>query len=110
MNRLKTDAQLLQADVSGSGTKQELKVFHFQDAVKCKLKNRQVIVHRKNKQNLLRFVRLAENNSDIEVPSCAFNVLKNKVCVTELAISDEALEALHVAIGNYLRNGCLTDR
>jgi hypothetical protein len=110
-NSDKPDTQSCQMAVSGSVTKKELKVTGWKDAVSCRSLNKQISVHKQgNDRNEIVFVRMAKNKTDLETPSCQFETIKGKVCVTRLALSNEGLEALHIAISQYLQNGCLTDR
>ena len=111
MNKQTQNPQLPQNAVSGSVTKKELKVTEWKNAVSCRSFNKQISVHKQgNNRNEIVFVRIAENKIDLETPSCQFETIKGKVCVTRLALSNEGLEALHIAISQYLQNGCLTDR
>lgn len=108
--KLKTNAHLMKTAVSGSVTKKELKVTVWKDSVSCRSLNKQISVHKQNEdRNEIVFVRMAENQTDLETPSCKFETIKDKVCVTRLALSNEGLEALHIAISHYLQNVSLTD-
>ena len=53
---------------------------------------------------------MAKTKKDLEIPSCQFETIKDKICVTRLMLTDESLETLHVAIGLYLKGGYLNDR
>ena len=102
---------LVKTAVSGSVTKKELKVTIWKNAVSCRSLNKQILLHKQTEdRNKIVFVRMAENKTDLEIPSCDFEIIKGKVCITRIALSNEGLEALHIAISSFLQNGCLTDR
>ena len=98
--------------VSGSVTdKKPITVTYYNNAVSCRYKNKRISVESQEKnRNEIVIFRMAETKSDLEIPSCQFEVVKGKVCVTRFAFTNEGLEALHIAISKYLQNGLLTDR
>lgn len=97
--------------VSGLVEKKPITITNYKDAVSCKYLNKKVeVIRRQPNRNEIVIVRMAETKSDLEIPSCDFEVLKGKVCVTRIAFTNEGLEALHIAISQYLQNGCITDR
>ena len=111
MNKLNTDTQLPQTIVSGSVTKKPINITTYKDAVSCKYFNKKIeVIKQHPNRNEIVIVRMAENKEDLETPSCQFETVKGKVWVTRIAMSNEGLEALHIAISQYLQNGCLTDR
>jgi hypothetical protein len=112
MKKLKTEEKAEnQVAVSGSVIKKEVKVTRWKNAVSCRSLNKQISVHKQGTDiNEIVFVRMAENKEDLETPSCQYETIKGKVCVTKITMSNEGLEALHIAITNYLQKGCLTDR
>lgn len=100
--------QLLKNKAMTIGEKKELKITNWKNAVSCRSLNKQISVHKQTEnRNEIVFVRMAENKKDLEIPSCDFEIIKNKVCVTRIALSNEGLEALYIAISSYLQNGCL---
>lgn len=110
-NSVNPDTQSCQTAVSGSVTKKEVKVTRWKNAVSCRSHNKQISVEKRATNfNEITFVRMAENKEDLETPSCKFETIKGKVCVTKIAMSNEGLEALHIAITHYFQKGCLTDR
>ena len=103
--------QLPQNAVSGSVTKKPITITNYKNAVSCRYQNKRISVEAQEKnRNEIVIVRMAETKADLEIPSCQFDVVKGKVCVTRIAFTNEGLEALHIAISQYLQNGCLTDR
>jgi tRNA U34 5-carboxymethylaminomethyl modifying GTPase MnmE/TrmE len=111
MEKEKQTPQLPQNAVSSSVTKKPINITNYKDAVSCKYLNRKIeIIKQQPNRNEIVIVRIAENKNDIEIPSCQFEVIKGKVFVTSIAMTNEGLEALHIAISQYLQNGCLTDR
>jgi hypothetical protein len=109
--KVQDNTQSLQSCVSGSVEKKEVKVTRWKNAVSCRSHNKKIFVHKQGtNRNEIVFVRMAENKEDLETPSCQFETIKGKVCVTRIAMSNEGLEALHIAITHYLQKGCLTDR
>jgi|TARA_R110000782_G_scaffold268726_1_gene365687 tRNA U34 5-carboxymethylaminomethyl modifying GTPase MnmE/TrmE len=110
-NSVNPETQSCQMAVSGSVTKKPINVSTFKNAVSCKYLNRKIeVIKQQPNRNEIVIVRMAENKKDLETPSCQFETIKGKVCVTRIAMSNEGLEALHIAISQYLQNGCLTDR
>jgi len=97
--------------VSGSVTdKKPITVTSYKNAVSCRYKNKRISVEAQEKnRNEIVIVRMAENKEDLENPSCQFETIRDKVCVTRIAMSNEGLEALHIAITHYLQKGCLAD-
>ena len=102
---------LNKTDVSGSVTvKNPITVTSYKNAVSCRYQNKRISVEAQEKnRNEIVIVRMAETKSDLEIPSCQFEVVKGKVCVTRIAFTNEGLEALHIAISQYLQDGLLTD-
>ena len=110
-NSINPETQSCQMAVSGSVTKKPINVSTFKNAVSCKYLNKKIeVIKQQPNRNEIVIVRMAENKEDLETPSCQFETIKGKVCVTRIAMSNEGLEALHIAISQYLQNGCLTDR
>ena len=110
LNKQTTDPKLRQTAVSRSVTKKELNVTVWKDSVSCRSLNKQISIHKHNGgRNEIVFVRMAENQTDLETPSCKFEIIKGKVCITRLALSNKGLEALNIAISHYLQNVSLTD-
>jgi len=108
--KLKTNIKAeSKAVVSGSVDKKPLKITMFKNAVSARYKNKRTSVIRSEKLNHLRFVRTLEKDEDIKKPTCKYKVLRGKIAITSLCMSDEGLEALHIAIGEYLRGGYITD-
>lgn len=108
--KLKITPPFIKTSVGSSVTKKELKVTVWKDSVSCRRLNKQISIHKQNEdRNEIVFVRMAENQTDLETPSCKFETIKDKVCVTRLALSNEGLEALHIAISHYLQNVSLID-
>lgn len=108
-----SQAQALnKTDVSGSVTaKKPITVTSYKNAVSCRYQNKRISIEAQEKnRNEIVIVRMAETKSDLEIPSCQFEVVKGKVCVTRFAFTNEGLEALYIAISQYLQNGHLTDR
>ncbi len=114
MTKLSKNTQVPQCDkatVSGSVTKKPINITNYKDAVSCKCLNKKIeVIKQQPNRNEIVIVRMAENKEDLETPSCQFETIKSKVCVTRITMSNEGLEALHIAISQYLQNGCLTDR
>jgi len=99
------------AVVSGSVEKKPITITNYNDAVSCKYLNKKIeVIRQQPNRNEIVIVRMAETKEDLEIPSCQFEVFKGKVCVTRISFTNEGLEALHIAISQYLQNGCLTDR
>jgi len=98
------------AVVSGSVEKKPLRLETYKNAVISRWHNRKISVIRDNKINHIRLIRIAESKEDLEIPSCAFEVVKGKICVTSLGLTDKGIEALYFAIRQYLHDGYTTDR
>lgn len=110
-NDINENKALSQTSVSGSVAKKLINITNFKNAVSCKYFNKKIeVIKQQPNRNEIVIVRMAKNKTDLETPSCQFETIKGKLCVTRLALSNEGLEALHIAISEYLQNGCLTDR
>ncbi len=85
--------------------KKELKITNYKDATVGKLPNRRIIISQTNQErNEISFVRMVKSKKDLENQSCNFEVIKDKICITSLGLSNEGLESLHILIGEYLKN------
>jgi len=105
----KQNQQLSQTTVSGSVEKKSLKITMYKNAVSARSKNKRTSIIRDKKLNQIRFVRILEKDEDIKKPTCKYKCLRGKIAITSLCMSDEGLEALYIAIGEYLQNGYTTD-
>lgn len=91
--------------------KKQMVVNIYANGVVCKILNKKTTIQKvaKNRNEMI-FVRMAETKEDIEIPSCQFEVVKGKVCVTRIAFSNEGLEALYIAIKKYLEKDIIKDK
>lgn len=59
----------------------------------------------KNKENIhVEISRLIAKDEVIDAPTCRCFTVKDKVVVTELMLSKESAELLHIVLTHYLRN------
>lgn len=85
--------------------KTECTIQKYNDAVTARYFNKKITLHKRKKSfNELTFIRIAEKGEDLETPTCFYEVYRGKVLVTKLGLSNEALEALYVVIGRYLKD------
>ena len=60
--------------------------------------------------NKIVFERIAETNADVTIPSCRWEVIKGKIVLTEICLSDAGVEALHLILKSYLETKKQTNR
>jgi hypothetical protein len=83
----------------------------YPNASLIRFKNRRLVVFKHSEDaNRIIFERIAETESDIKIPSCRCQVIKGKIVLTEICLSDAGVEALHLILKSYLETKKQTNK
>jgi len=83
----------------------------YPNASLIRFKNKRLVVYKHaGDANRIIFERIAETEADVTIPSCRWEVIKGKIVLTEICLSDAGVEALHLILKSYLETKKQTNK
>jgi hypothetical protein len=84
---------------------------NYANASLIRFKNRRLTVFKHSEDiNKIVFERIAETDEDINIPASTWRVIKCKIVLTEICLSDAGVEALYLILKSYLENKKQTNK